>query len=192
MLIQKNKFTLITSIIIIISLVSCSPSNRKSEERLNLVQKDGLLYRDSLATSPYSGTYKGRVMGGNLIEYDVVEGVKHGKFIIYDEHENIIMHGNMSHNLNNGEWKYYHPNGVVESVGSFRNDTLTGEWKWYYMTSTIQQKGNYSNGKMDGDWNSYNEFGSETLIMKYSQGKLIDSVAIAHNQPDSSVQKRNN
>ena len=39
-----------------------------------------------------------------------------------------------------GEWKKYHPNGMLRYVGNFKNDKPVGEFKYYYDTGNLQTK----------------------------------------------------
>jgi antitoxin component YwqK of YwqJK toxin-antitoxin module len=170
------KISYLSSIIIItVIILSCTPENEKDEKKWNLVFRDGLLYSDSLTTEPFTGHYKGKVMGKS-IEYEVVDGKRNGIFILYNENGFVETLGYLKENKNHGEWKYYYPNGELESVGIFNDDKPDSVWNWFYMDGTIMQKGSFNEGKKDGEWKSYDEFNNLTLLLKYNNDVLIDSV----------------
>jgi antitoxin component YwqK of YwqJK toxin-antitoxin module len=170
------KISYLSSVILItVIILSCTPGNEKDEKKWNLVFRDGLLYNDSLTTEPFTGHYKGKVMGKS-IEYEVVDGKRNGIFILYNENGFVETLGYLKENKNHGEWKYYYPNGELESVGIFNDDKPDSVWNWFYMNGTIMQKGSFNEGKKDGEWKSYDEFNNLTLLLKYNNDVLIDSV----------------
>lgn len=154
---------------------SCA-ENKSKEMTWNLIVKDGLLYSDSLATEPFTGRYKGKVVGKD-IEYDVVNGKRHGIFAIYHTNGNLEVFGEMANEKNIGVWKYYYPNGVLESSGKYVDDKPDSVWNWYYMTTTTKQIGEFNEGIKTGEWKYYDDFGNLYLVMKFNNGVLTDSVA---------------
>ncbi len=164
-------------IILIISfLISC---NQNGEEKLSnpLVLKDGLLYSDSLSTTPYTGRHKSG-MRDMKIEYEVIAGKKEGDFIIYFPNNRINMFGKINNNKNIGEWKYYYSNGSLQTSGYFDNDITTGRWRWFYPKGIIMEEGDFLNGKRDGEWKNYDSTGSLSIIRIYKENKMIDSIKI--------------
>jgi antitoxin component YwqK of YwqJK toxin-antitoxin module len=141
-----------------------------------LVFRNGLLYIDSTSTVPYTGRNKSRMMD-QVIEYDVVNGIKDGDFIIYYSNQKIQMIGKMSNNKNVGEWKYYKPDGSLETIGHYSDDKPTGTWIWYYPNGKIAEEGNYNFGKRDGKWKTYDTSSTSVIIRTYKDEKLIDSTS---------------
>lgn len=178
-----------TLILILIFLFSCGLKDKNENKPWNLTLREGLLYKDSLATEPFTGHYKGKVMG-KAIEYDVVDGKKHGLFVIYYENGNVETLGYIDNEKNNGEWKYYYPNGQLESVGKFNQDKPDSIWNWYYITGTLMQVGNFIDGQKDGEWKFYDDFGNLRLMIKFKNDELKDS--IAYELPDISDTLTNN
>lgn len=167
----------ITQLIILTLFISSCGFKEKNENKpWNLTFRDGLLYKDSSATEPFTGHYKGKVMGKD-IEYDVVDGKKHGLFVVYHENGNVETIGYIDNNNNHGEWKYYYPNGQLESVGKFTYDKPDSIWNWYYLTGTLMQEGKFIEGTKDGEWKFYDDFGNLRLLMKYKNDVLKDSIA---------------
>lgn len=72
-----------------------------------------------------------------------------------------------------GEWKFYHENGQLESIGSFKNGEKIGEWKFYNADNKLKSIGNFENGKETGQWKTYSETGELFKIGSYSNGKRI-------------------
>lgn len=174
--VNKNNIIGILLFVIAVLIASCVDGENNENKAWNLKYRDGLLYKDSLTTEPFTGHYKGKIMGKD-IEYDVVDGKKHGTFVLYHGNGNIETFGNISENKNHGEWRYYHPNGVLESVGMFKDDKPDSIWNWYYITGSLMQEGNFNEGKKDGEWKIYDDLGNLRLMMKYNNDELKDSVA---------------
>lgn len=171
---NKNRLLLAIIISSFAILLSCS-ENKSKDMTWNLIVKDGLLYKDSLATEPFTGRYKGKVVGKD-IEYDVVDGKRNGIFAIYHTNGNIEVIGEMNDEKNTGVWKYYYPNGVLESIGKFVDDKPDSVWNWYYMTTSTKQVGEFKEGLKTGEWKYYDDFENLYLIMKFDNGELTDSV----------------
>lgn len=170
----NKKLTLIL-IVVILLIVSCTSEDNKRSKAWNLVMKDGLLYKDSLATEPFTGHYKGKVMGKS-IEYEVVDGKRTGFFVLYNEHNSLEVYGYQKENKNYGEWKYYYPDGSIESIGIFVDDQPDSVWNWFYTNGNLMQEGKFNRGMRNGDWKLYDELGNLIVIMKYENDIVIDSI----------------
>lgn len=175
-LIRLLLIKLFVSIIFIVLFISC---NHKDEEKLSkpLVLKDGLLFSDSISTTPYTGRNKSR-MFDMKIEYDVVDGKKEGDFIVYFSNDKIQMIGKMKQNKNIGEWKYYFPDGSLQTSGYFDDDIPTGKWIWFNQKGKIIEEGNYLTGNREGKWKSYDSTGTLNIVRMYKENKVIDSTRI--------------
>jgi antitoxin component YwqK of YwqJK toxin-antitoxin module len=164
------------SVLIVIIFISC---NQKDEEKLSnpLVLKDGLLYSDTLSTTPFTGRNKSRMLDMK-IEYDVIDGKKDGDFIVYFPNDKIQMAGTMKENKNVGEWKYYFSDGSIETSGYYDNDIPNGKWKWFNPQGIIIEEGNYIEGNREGEWKTYDSVGSLDIVRLYKENILIDSTKI--------------
>lgn len=164
------------SVLIVIIFISC---NQKDEEKLSnpLVLKDGLLYSDTLSTTPFTGRNKSRMLNMK-IEYDVINGKKDGDFIVYFSNDKIQMAGKMKENKNVGEWKYYFPDGSLETSGYYDNDIPTGKWIWYNLHGKIIEEGNYIGGNREGEWKTYDSTGLLDIVRLYKENILVDSTKI--------------
>ena len=132
-----------------IILISCSDDIPKSD----LVLKDNLLYQGN-SNVPFTGHEKAKI-NDNIIEYDVKDGYKHGKFELYDLDGNLLMNGQTDSNRNVGKWQYFFEDGTLESEGNFNYDHPDGKWTWYYPGGQIKEEGVYNNGKRIGIWLQY-------------------------------------
>lgn len=164
------------SVLILFVLISC---NQKEEEKLSnpLVLKDGLLYSDSLSTTPFTGRNKSRMLDMK-IEYEVVNGKKDGDFIVYFPSNKIQIAGTMKENKNVGEWKYYFPDGSLQTSGYYENDIPDGKWIWYNPEGKIIEEGIYIEGRREGEWKNYDSTGLLEMVRTYKENKLIDSIKI--------------
>lgn len=147
----------------------------KEEKKWNLILKDGLLYNDSLATQPFTGHYKGTVMG-KKIEYEVLNGKRDGIFVLYHENGILETQGYLKENKNHGEWKYFYPDGKLESTGIFKDDQPDSIWVWFNYAGTLIQQGLYKEGKKDGEWKFYDDSGNLFLLMKFKDDQVQDSI----------------
>lgn len=164
------------TILFVTALISC---NKKNEKELAnpLFLKDGILYSDSLSTTPYTGRNKSHMLD-MTIEYDVVNGIKEGDFIIYYPNNKIQMVGKMKDNKNVGEWKYYFSDGSLQTSGYYDDDVPTGKWIWFDQTGKVLEEGNFLNGKREGEWKSYDSAGTLSIVRIYKDSVLIDSTRI--------------
>ncbi len=167
------------SLLLIIILISCNNPQKVVDKNISdqLIYKDGLLYTDSLSTTPFTGRLKSR-MRNMKIEYEVVNGIQEGNFIIYFYNDKIQMIGKMKENKNVGEWKYYFPSGALQTSGFFENDIPNGKWIWYYKDGRVSEEGNFLNGIREGEWKSYDSLGRIEILRTYKEGKIMDSTKI--------------
>mgnify|MGYP003492890280 CR=1 FL=1 len=161
---------------ILLTIFACK---QKEENQLSsaLVLRDGLLYEDTKSAKPYSGRHKSR-MKDMKIEYEVVNGIREGDFIIYFPNDKKQMEGKMKNNKNNGLWKYYYPDGSLQTSGFYNQDVPDSIWVWYYNNGKVSEEGEYKNGVRDGEWKSYDSIGRLGIVRFYKNDKLIDSVKV--------------
>jgi len=172
----KNLFIII---IAVITLSGCKtniniPADGKSTP---LFLRDGLLYADSTAKVPFTGRNKSKALD-QVVEYDVLNGVKEGEFIIYYPNQKIQMIGKMKGNKNVGEWKYYFSDGSLQTSGYYDDDIPNGKWIWYNPKGKIMEEGNFLNGIRDGEWKSYDSVGNLSIVRIYKDSLMIDSTKI--------------
>lgn len=168
-------------LIVLISVIafSCGIKKPKQNDDLSapLVKKNGLYYKDSTSTVPFTGRNKSKALD-QIVEYDVVDGVREGDFIIYYPNKKIQMMGKISKDKNVGEWKYYYEDGSIQTVGNFNDDKPSGLWKWYFPNGKIAEEGDFIEGKRNSEWKSFDTTGTLKILRKYKLEKLIDSTAV--------------
>lgn len=156
-------------ILITLPLSSCSESPKKEPVEIKF---DSLIYDDK--GNLFTGLKKGTV-NGKTIEYDVVKGIKHGTFKIFNQSGNIEVEGQIKQNKNEGLWKYYYPDGTLESEGNFINDIVEGKWSWYYTSGKIKETAEYKNGLREGKVINYDEDGKVTSEKDYEGGIEVEN-----------------
>jgi len=115
--------------LVLLFLIGCS-----EPEPLNyqlLVERDGVLYiKDT------NDIYSGPVFN---IDGKSTGYIKKGKW--------------------NGEFEFYHSNGQLRELGTWKEDKRDGPWKSYYENGQLKEKSTFKDGKRDGPWKSYYENG---------------------------------
>ncbi|MGB0167062.1 MAG: toxin-antitoxin system YwqK family antitoxin, partial [Luteibaculum sp.] len=70
-----------------------------------------------------------------------------------------------------GLWKYYWPNGNLESTGYYKAGRKDGSWKYYFESGELEQEGFWKNDKPDKEWIWYFKDGKQRCIMHFEDGK---------------------
>jgi antitoxin component YwqK of YwqJK toxin-antitoxin module len=157
------------SFIVFISFYSCN--TYYSDQHIE-IKEDGLIYKVG-RENPFTGMIID-TLNNNILEYEVVEGVKNGVFKVSSRNGIVTILGNVQDNMNIGEWNYYYPNGQLESKGNFKNDLPEGKWTWYYYNGNLKESGTFLGGLKTGRWYKYNGEGSLISIILYDNGDVID------------------
>ena len=155
------------------AITSCEQKN-KNELDKPLVMKEGLLYKDSTSTIPYTGKHKSKVLD-KVIEYEVKDGIKNGEFILYFPNGKIEMKGNIVNDKNQGEWKYYLPDGTLQTVGFFKDDVPDSIWTWYYQSGKVFEVGIFDKGVRKDEWKTFDENGTLRVSRIFENGAIKDS-----------------
>ena len=74
----------------------------------------------------------------------------------------------------NGKWKFYYKNGVLETNASFDMGKRVGAWEYFYKDGKLMQISNYKDGNRDGFWYRLENNGDTIWTEEYSEGKLIN------------------
>jgi len=98
-----------------------------------------------------SGPYKNGMPFGAHRVYDTNGTVL--KAQIYDSGR-VVAEGILDEgNLQQGNWKEFHPNGQVSAEGNYVNGVKVGPWKYYYMNGAKFEDGKYDQrGRPIGRW----------------------------------------
>jgi len=164
---------LFVSFIVVITPLVSKVSAVESKS-FKIVVRDGLIYKqgDKL---PYTGHIQD-TLENKIIGYDVVNGLKHGEFLITTLAGNSSVSGFVKNNKNVGTWKYFYDDGRLESMGDFSDDKPHGKWTWYYKSGKVKSEGNYLSGKAEGRWIKYDEQGHLNVMIYYSGGEIISEI----------------
>lgn len=162
-------FKILLLIAITLFLSSCSESPKKQKITINL---DSLIYDKK--GEPLTGIMKGDFRG-KKIEFEVVDGFKHGMFRTYYENGNLEMEGFINQNKNDSLWKYYYPEGQIESEGYFVNDKADGKWVWYYPSGKVRERAEYKKAKRNGKLIMYDEDGKIVSEKIFNDGIEVTS-----------------
>ena len=162
-------YKILPIIIVILFLSSCSESPKKEKVEIKL---DSLIYDND--GNPLTGIMKGNFRERS-IEFEVVNGRKHGAFRTYYESGKLEMEGRIKENKNDGLWKYYYYNGNVESEGNFTDDLVDGKWVWYYPSGKLREISEYKMGMRDGKLTMYDEDGKVISESMFENGIEVKS-----------------
>jgi antitoxin component YwqK of YwqJK toxin-antitoxin module len=147
-----------------------------------VIKEDGLIYKVG-RNDPYTGRIIDTLQN-KVVEYDVVNGMKNGEFRLSSYEGIPSIYGSIKDNRNIGVWKYFYPNGHLESIGNFNFDNPHGKWVWYYYNGNIKETGTFFNGKKTGTWYIYSWEGILLSITMYDEGEKINEIKF---NPNTSV-----
>ena len=155
----------------IISFMSFYYCAKEEIPKSSLIIKDNLLYKQN-SNVPFTGRERALV-NDKIVEYDVLDGLKHGEFRIFSEDGVLEMEGQLDSNKNVGRWKYYYANGQIESEGLFENDLPDGLWLWNYPDGKKREEGNYNKGQKVGMWYQYDSNGEIIYEINNDSGDTL-------------------
>ncbi len=164
-------FVNISIFLILILLTGCGD---EKEQIHFTVYADSLIYVEG-TQEPLTGT-RTAIIEGKHLEYEVVEGIKHGSFKILYPNGNIEILGQIENNRNTGIWKYFYEDGTLECEGSFENDKSDGKWSWYYPTGELKEEGIFEQGRRIGIWRMFDGNGNVLQQVNYDSLNSIKSL----------------
>ncbi|PQJ82181.1 toxin-antitoxin system YwqK family antitoxin [Polaribacter glomeratus] len=125
-------------------------------------------------------------------EYDST-GKAIGEWKHYHENGQLESIGKYENGEAIGEWKFYYKNGQLERVGKFENKIATGKWTFYFDNGKLKSIGNLENGQVVGEWKFYYKNGQLKMIGKYANVKPAGEWKFYHeNGQLSSIGKMEN
>ena len=185
-MLSKLSFTKILTVVIVcltqLLIVSCDDDVELTENDLEI--RDNIIYLRGTQT-PFTGIERARI-DDKIIEYEIVDGVKHGSFKLFYENGNKEIIGNIENNANSGEWKYFYESGKIESEGYFVEDMPEGRWVWYYESGKIKEEGSFHKGKRVSWWYQYDAHGNESNSTNFDEE---DSLGTASDSLFNRVEK---
>jgi antitoxin component YwqK of YwqJK toxin-antitoxin module len=167
-------FEVIITAVLTIVVLSNAGKNKVTQKKYFHI-RDNVIYLTN-DNVPYSGRILDTLNSRIIIEYDVVNGLKHGEFFLSTIDGHYTVYGFLDKNKNVGKWQYYYESGQLECVGNFNDDAPVGKWVWYYENGSVRSEGQYLNGKPEGRWINYDSRGCINSIVTYREGKIINSV----------------
>jgi antitoxin component YwqK of YwqJK toxin-antitoxin module len=75
--------------------------------------------------------------------------------------------------IRQGRFVSYHPNGVVESEGTYVDDLEEGHWRDFYANGVLAAEGSYKCGKEHGVWHFWSEDGTSQPAVAYRDGEEV-------------------
>ncbi len=185
-MLSKNLFSKMYLIAIVgllqIILISCGDNFELTENDLEI--RDNIIYQRGKNT-PFTGIERTRVQD-KIIEYEIVDGIKHGNFRLYFDNGNLEIDGKIEQNINTGLWKYFYETGELESEGYFVEDLPEGRWVWYYQSGEIKEEGSFHKGKRVAWWYQYNPDGTESNSKNFNE---LDSLETGHDTEYNTIEK---
>jgi antitoxin component YwqK of YwqJK toxin-antitoxin module len=155
---ENTAIALFGILLLALTFIFCTACEKDHIPKSDLMTKDSLIYKKGSDT-PFTGREKARVED-KIIEYDVVDGIKHGDFLLYYEDGTIQIKGTLDSNRNVGKWQYFYQDGKLESEGFFVDDMPEGRWSWFYPSGNLKEDGSYHKGLRVGWWKQYDEIGN--------------------------------
>ena len=144
---------------ILFFLISCS----QPEACIDIKVINGVVYK------------KGEIYTGKCSYYDD----NNGKTISSHEYNKGKFHG---------KWKFFYPNGQLETIGNFDNGLRIGVWNHYYENGKKSQVSTYLNGEKHGVWKVYDDNGNLTVEQEWSEGvSVIDTNRLKNDYQDIKI-----
>ena len=112
-----------------------------------------------------------------------------GKCAYYDDNNGgMISSHEFSDGKFHGKWKFYYPNGQLETVGKFDNGLRVGVWDYFHENGKKSQVARYINGKKNGVWEVYDENGNLIVEQEWIEGIAVeDTTRLDNNFQDIKI-----
>ncbi len=113
--------------------------------------------------------------GKPYTKFTIVKNERQGDYKEFhnDDKSTLKMEGKYLDGKRSGEWKVYHPNAKLLSVGSYNKDgKRDGTYKSYFRSGTLSSEETYEDGKLSGAQKYYDYDGKLWEEYVYKKGKL--------------------
>lgn len=195
--------------IVFLCLLTVSLATVNAQDYLTapqLERKEGVMYIKGSDT-PFSGDYNMNHDNGKIfIKGQYVNGLKEGKWVVYDSLGALRSEEAFAKDQWEGERKTYHPNGKISTTESFKagirnglhqgfyengqlifkvnevNGHKVGSWVYYHNNGKAWEKGQFKANKHEGKWTTYDGNGKTTSVRKYKEGKQISGPVMEANK----------
>lgn len=116
--------------------------------------------------------YVGKLADQLETKYKLGEGLylndkQVGEWKTYHENGKLLSIGKFENGVQTGEWKIYHESGQLSCIIKFENGQPTGEYKSYHKNGQLSDIGELKNGIQIGEWKFYDENGGLKETMNY-------------------------
>jgi antitoxin component YwqK of YwqJK toxin-antitoxin module len=160
--------------VLLVFLITFSSCIKNVDENISSASQERGLILDETTNKPFTGKVVD-TLSSRILEYQVKDGLKNGKFIISFLNGTTEVSGMIKDNKNEGKWSYYYSDGKIESEGFFKNDLPNDKWTWYFPNGNKKEEGDYSKGKREGLWKIYNEDGTIKEEVLFKNGNQLNS-----------------
>ena len=110
----------------------------------------------------------GRIMAEGVLD---TAGLQQGEWKEYHENGQLKSIGKYMNGIKVGEWKYFYSNKQMFETGKYDNQGREqGKWIWYFDNGKIRRESNFYNGQEDGDFVEYADSGGIATQGQYLEG----------------------
>ncbi len=102
-------------------------------------------------TDKISGLYKVYYESGTILEESqYVDGLPHGKRILFDEGGNKQVIEHYNNGQFEGTYQSFYPNGQIEQDGQYVDGAMEGTWKKFYENGQLEEEVQFSENEENG------------------------------------------
>lgn len=110
----------------------------------------------------------GKVMAEGVLDS---AGVQQGEWKEFHENGQVKSIGKYVNGIKVGEWKYYFANGKMFENGKYdKKGKEEGKWMWYFANGKLRRESNFYNGLEDGYFIEYDDSGAVITKGQYTEG----------------------
>jgi antitoxin component YwqK of YwqJK toxin-antitoxin module len=160
-------------------ILNINNKDKESDEACLILNK-GLIFIEGDIV-PFTGRIQDTLSNNLIVEFNVVNGVKDGQYLVFNTGGKLVVSGWIKQNKNFGPWEYYYDNGQLRCIGSYLDDKQSGKWIWYQRNGLKECEGTFLNGSMQGKFLKYDDNGDVKFMINYISGEVINFVE--YNKP---------
>ena len=175
----KTKLSLIviclSLVLVFIGLFMWAINQDIQSSKYLYILKTHILNQDTSPPANYTGTWIYWGGDGNKnLEQDYLNGIEHGKTIIYDNKGNKQGEISRSHGKMHGATKQWYPNQQLKSQVFYRDGKLHGRSQYWNKKGELIADGEYVDGMpFEGTFAKANPLNKIDRILEYKDGELI-------------------
>lgn len=91
----------------------------------------------------------------------------------YYSNGNVLMEGNIKNNQRVGEWKSFHQDGELWSIGYYEEGKRVGKSEVFFENGQKRIEGNYESGNRIGKWIFYNMDGEKVKEVDFAADTIV-------------------